>query len=75
MNYYPQKDKKHTNATQLKIDIAYTNYDEVSAFYKAIAEKLNENSEFDIQILDDAQAPYTEDMSEFYKSVGEVTGE
>jgi hypothetical protein len=56
-------------ATQLKIDLAYNNYDEVIAFYNAI-QKLNENSEFGVEILDDGNSPYTEDMTEQYKQCG-----
>jgi len=59
---------KHTNATQLKIDLSFSNFDEVNAFYKAIT-ALNDNNEFDIAILDDGNAPYTEDITEQYKAM------
>jgi len=57
--------------TKLSIDIGYNNIDEIESFYNAI-NKLNENSEFGIEIMDDGNGPYTEDMTEQYKALGVI---
>lgn len=67
-----EEHKEHV--TQLKIDIKYTDFTQVIAFHEAITE-LNENSEFDIEIMDDANSPYTEDMTEQYESFGAINTE
>jgi len=57
--------------TQLKIDIKYTDYEEIKAFYEAIR-KLNENNEFNIEIVDGGDAPFTEDVTTIYEGLGVI---
>jgi len=56
------------HVTQLKIDLRYTDYSEVVFFYEAV-KRLTDNSKFGVEIMDDGNAPYTEDMTEQYKDL------
>jgi len=61
--------KEHV--TKLSIDIKFTDHNEIDSFYRAI-QNINENLEFGIEIMDDGNAPYTEDMTEQYEAMGVI---
>lgn len=59
---------KHVYASQIQVDVFYSDPKELSAFVSAIHNKLNENQEFDIEIPN--QLETTVDMTEQYVGLG-----
>ena len=60
---------KYKYATQIKVDIFYNDIKEVHAFQRSL--QRDKNNGFEIEIPDQDMDDST-DMTEFYKSTGEV---